>query len=175
MTFPPRRTRQVMLDASACSFSKADSLPYSESVETKVAKKTATAIPAVSNQSALRKRNKMLMARAASRIFMIGSPKLDKNCFPKLFRFRFVRLLEPCSRRERSTCPASSPRPPKGAASITNRCHPFSILYATFYCFVPPDRTPCFIHICESPMPAAKMNNPLQKGSEPERSGIICL
>ena len=74
-----RRTRQVSLAASSCSLLNADSLPYSDSVDTKVAKKMAMAMPADSYQSKWWNKKIRLTARATSSTLMMGSPKLLKN------------------------------------------------------------------------------------------------
>ena len=81
-----RRTRQDTFSASSWRRRKAVSLPYSDSVDTKVARKMAKAMPATSNQLKLRNKKMTLMARTMSRILMMGSPKLARNCLAKLLR-----------------------------------------------------------------------------------------
>ena len=105
-----RLTRQRMLSASSCSLRKADSLPYSERVEIKVARKTAMAMPAVSNQLKFRNMKTMLMASTMSRIFMTGSPKLAANWRRNPLRFWRVMRFSPYSLRERATSSGVSPR-----------------------------------------------------------------
>ena len=123
---PSRRlTRHWILAASSCNFRKADSLPYSDRVETKVARKIASAIPTVSNQFWLRRRKSRFTASAARRILMIGSPKLSRNCCQNpLRRFR-VNWFSPCSIRARSTSDLLSP-PIEWAVSLADCCPIFS-------------------------------------------------
>lgn len=106
---PLRRTRHWIFPASSCSLAKADSLPYSDSVDTKVARKIAIAMPSDSNQSKWRNRKITFTASAASSTLMIGSPKLDKNCRKNPRFLRRVSVLAPFSRRDASTSTGFNP------------------------------------------------------------------
>ncbi len=81
--FLPGGVRSPDTADSACadpdSRAYAASEPCSDSVEISVAKKTASAMPPVSNQSAPRKANSRFSPRAHSRMRMTGSPRLARN------------------------------------------------------------------------------------------------
>ena len=84
---PSLRTRQVVLAASCRSRSKALSLLYSDKVEISEAARMAKAMPAVSNQPSPRNKNRRLTAKAANRILIMGSFRLDSSFERKLVRF----------------------------------------------------------------------------------------
>ena len=90
-SIPSRRTRQVARAASCCIRTKALSLLYSDRVEIREAVRMARAMPAVSNQPSPRNRNSRLTHRAASRILMMGSLRLDSSLEKNPVRFRAER------------------------------------------------------------------------------------
>ena len=71
------------------------SLPYSETVEIKVARSTERAIPAVSTQSAVRNTNSRLRRRAAISTLMMGSFRFFAKCAQNPARFGGVKALLP--------------------------------------------------------------------------------
>lgn len=70
------KTFVLILDASSCNSSKDFSLPYSDKVDMKDAKKIAITIPMVSYQSKSWNKNKVLTVKAINSILMIESPKV---------------------------------------------------------------------------------------------------
>ena len=98
-----RRTRQTVRAQTSDSRAYAASEPCSDSVEISVAKKTASAMPPVSNQSAPRKANSRFSPRAHSRMRMTGSPRLARNLRQKPRRGFCVRRLLPPRRRDAYT------------------------------------------------------------------------
>jgi len=96
-------TRHIVFEDSSCNCSKANSLPYSDKVETKVAKKIAIAIPTDSYQLKLRNMKIRLIQSAASNILIIGSPKFEINCLKKLFFFTASNVLSPYLSLDSST------------------------------------------------------------------------
>ena len=122
-TFPFRRTRQLVRAASSCNFKKAASLPYSDTVETKVARNTAAAMPTGSYQSAPRSSKSRLAPSASIRILMMGSPKAARKCRQKLWPGLRGSSFEPYLRRISSICRSFSPL--MGSIGYCTACHSF--------------------------------------------------
>ena len=88
-------TRHLIFDASSCSLLNALSLPYSETVDIKDAKKIAITIPIVSYQSNDLIKNTTFIASAIRSILIIGSPSDSSNNLKKLLLLLDSILLVP--------------------------------------------------------------------------------
>lgn len=88
-------TLHFILEASSWSLWNAFSLPYSEIVEIKDAKKIANTIPMVSYILDSLNKNKTLIASAINNIFIIGSFNDSIKRVKKEFFFLFVNKLLP--------------------------------------------------------------------------------
>ena len=84
-TLPFLITFTLPFNASLCKRLKACSEPYSEIVEINDAKNMAISIPIVSNQSKCLNKTMTLIAKAISKILMIGSAKDSSNKCQKVF------------------------------------------------------------------------------------------
>ena len=88
-------TLHLILDDSSCNLLNAFSLPYSDMVDIKDAKKIAITMPIVSYQSNDFIRNTIFIASAISNILIIGSPKDSNNNLKKLLLTLFSNLFVP--------------------------------------------------------------------------------
>ena len=104
-----RLTRQTAASASCCKRAKARSLPHSDTVETKVDRNTATAMPTGSAQEPSPRETSRFSPRATNKIRMMGSEKLSKNRVKNVLRLCRVKALEPYRRRAASTWARLSP------------------------------------------------------------------
>ena len=95
VTFPFLLTLHFNFNDSSFSFSKAFSLPYSEILDIKEAKKIAIKIPSVSNQSKSLNKKTTFIASAINNILIIGSPKDSINKDRKLLVLPFLISLVP--------------------------------------------------------------------------------
>ena len=102
-------TLATALRLSSSIFSKARSLPYSESVETVVDIRIAASIPNTSNKLQFPKVNTTSTASAITKTFIIGSERFSKNLLRILFFLALSSELSPYFSREAITSSSVSP------------------------------------------------------------------